>query len=184
MVCSFPDDVVHHPERVYHTNAHKIKLKFALRREKKRKKGIHRPTSEKKRSGRICPPSRRPGLPARRPLAAFAPVPRFCSPRCCFCARPVSGSPAVQSSALVGRREAALRWARLRSTRPIAAQLLRCCIPAPRPLSRAAFLWCRCLVSGWRSWLRCENLRTVRRWAFPRRSRCPACALVRFAFLR
>ena len=32
--------------------------------------------------------------------------------------------------------------------RPIAAQLLRCCIPAPRPLSRAAFLRCRCLSAA------------------------------------
>ena len=54
---------------MYHTNAHKIKLKFALRREKKRKKGIHRPTSEKNRQ--------RANLPALAPSwSARPPTPR------------------------------------------------------------------------------------------------------------
>ena len=69
--------------------------------------------------------------------------------------------------------------------RPVVAQQLRASVPPPRPLSRAAFF---CGVAA------CQRLAVVApvpapslcapMGSRPRRSRCPACALCRFVFLR
>ena len=150
---------------MYHASAHKIKPKFALRREKKRKKG--NPSTQHQKNA---------PAPSEAPLVLNSGVlPAARRDFASLCSAKVRRA-AVSSGACCcvwwgGGRAAAPAPSR----RPAAPVLLSSAPPAQPRRCCSVLL----LVSGWRSWLRCQLLRSVRRWVRVRGGR--AVRLVRFA---
>ena len=150
---------------MYHASAHKIKPKFALRREKKRKKG--NPSTQHQKNA--------PAPSEARLVLNFGVLPAARRDFASLCSAKVRRA-AVSSGACCcvwwgGGRAAAPAPSR----RPAAPVLLSSAPPAQPRRCCSVLL----LVSGWRSWLRCENLRSVRRWVRVRGGR--AVRLVRLS---